>query len=481
MKRASFALVVFLTSLLVHAEQKPHWLDNIKEFPKGADLHNHLVGATYAEALLQYGKNDKACFNKRFYAVDCPSDYKITTLIEKPALERQVVDAWSMQDFQGAVQQRHAHFFETFLRFWPYAKNYNGAILAEIIQRAADQNILFIETMINPDDFAANDLAKTMPEKFEFTSFQKKLEEKGINTLIEKSKKNIDDMEQQAKQILQCDKQPHSAACQLPVRYQYLALRGIPQQQVFASLLLGFKLAEADPRVVAVNLVLPEDNPTALKDYDQHMKMFAYFHKQFPKVKISLHAGELSKAFATPTQLSYHIHDAVFVANANRIGHGTDIQHEKNSKKTLAKMATDKIAVEINLTSNEILLDSTPKNHPLHTYIKHQVPVVLSTDDEGVLRTNLSNEYKKAATHYKLSYAQLKQISRDSLTYAFVEGESLWQDPKKQILNSACQGASLGDSSPNPNCQTFLDKNLKARLQWQLEEKLKHFEDRTSR
>ena len=61
--------------------------------------------------------------------------------------------------------------------------------------------------------------------------------------------------------------------------------------QVFAQAALGFALASADPRFVGVNLVAPEDDPVALRDFELHMRIFQYFHRKYPKVKISLHAG----------------------------------------------------------------------------------------------------------------------------------------------------------------------------------------------
>ena len=42
------------------------------------------------------------------------------------------------------------------------------------------------------------------------------------------------------------------------------------------------------------------------------------------------------------------------------------------------------------------------KDHPLPTYLAAGVPVVLSTDDAGVSRINLSNEYFRAARDYGL-------------------------------------------------------------------------------
>ena len=50
------------------------------------------------------------------------------------------------------------------------------------------------------------------------------------------------------------------------------------------------------------------------------------------------------------------------------------------------------------------------------------VPVVLSTDDEGVSRTHLTQEYLRATLSYNLTYSDLKQIVRNSIQYSFLPG-----------------------------------------------------------
>ena len=51
------------------------------------------------------------------------------------------------------------------------------------------------------------------------------------------------------------------------------------------------------------------------------------------------------------------------------------------------------------------------------------MPVVLSTDDAGVARIDLTNEYFRAARDYGLSYRQLKAIAGNALRYSFLDEE----------------------------------------------------------
>ena len=61
------------------------------------------------------------------------------------------------------------------------------------------------------------------------------------------------------------------------------------------------------------------------------------------------------------------------------------------------------------------------KNHPLATYLAVGVPVVLSTDDAGVSRINMTNEYFRAVTDQGLGYRTLKAIARNALIYSFLD------------------------------------------------------------
>ena len=48
------------------------------------------------------------------------------------------------------------------------------------------------------------------------------------------------------------------------------------------------------------------------------------------------------------------------------------------------------------------------------------MPVVVATDDEGVARSDLTNEYQRAVEEHGLSYGELKGISRNSIEYSFL-------------------------------------------------------------
>ena len=45
---------------------------------------------------------------------------------------------------------------------------------------------------------------------------------------------------------------------------------------------------------------------------------------------------------------------------------------------------------------------------------------MIATDDEGVARSDLTNEYQRAVEEQGLTYRELKTISRNSIEYSFL-------------------------------------------------------------
>jgi adenosine deaminase len=218
---------------------------------------------------------------------------------------------------------------------------------------------------------------------------------------------------------------------------------------------------EADPRFVAVNIVAPEDDPVALRDYTLHMRMLRFFHQAHPDIKLSLHAGELAFGLVPPEALRFHIRQAVEIAGASRIGHGVAVMYEENPAGLLAEMREHNVAVEINQTSNAQILGVTGAQHPFANYRAAGVPVVISTDDQGVERTDLTQEFVRAAETWHLSYPDLKSLARASILYSFLPG--------KPLLLAA-------DGEPRKPDTNLLAVSEKARLQWQLEQEFRAFE-----
>ena len=74
-------------------------------------------------------------------------------------------------------------------------------------------------------------------------------------------------MEAKARAVNRCDSDAASVGCQVKVRYLAQVLRTWDPQEVYVQTVLAYKLIEADPRIVGLNFVAPEDHPVALRDY----------------------------------------------------------------------------------------------------------------------------------------------------------------------------------------------------------------------
>jgi adenosine deaminase len=224
-----------------------------------------------------------------------------------------------------------------------------------------------------------------------------------------------------------------------------------------------------------LDYVAPEDDPKALANYTAHMRMLDYLHTRMPDTNISLHAGELTMGLVRPEDLLFHIRQAVELGHAKRIGHGVDVMFEEDPFGLLKLMAQRRVAVEVNLTSNAQILGVQGADHPFPVYRARGVPVVLSTDDEGIERIDRTHELQRAVQTYRLDWNGLVALERNTLEYAFVEGKSLWANPVSWRFVRECEG-SYPALKPSSTCAAFLERSEKARLQWALEADLIAFD-----
>src|SRR5262249_16499785 len=230
-------------------------------------------------------------------------------------------------------------------------------------------------------------------------------------------------------------------------------------------------------KVVALNLVQPEDWLSSMQNFTVQMEMLDFLRPLYSKAHITLHAGELAPGMVPPEGLTFHIRESVRKGHAERIGQGGSGMNEDDPYELLKEMARRKVMIEICLTSNDTILGIRKEQHPLATYLQYRVPVALATDDEGVSRSEISREYLKAGENHGLGYRQLKTMARNSLQYAFLPGASLWADAGRFIPVPQCaKDIPVGSATSNA-CKQFLAASERARLQWKLEEEFKSFEN----
>ena len=449
------------------------------DMPKGADLHLHPSGATFAENLIQYAQGDKLCIDRQTYVVfdnpGCEFENLLDNAVKQDEFYNHVIDAWSMRNFNGNLESGHDHFFAAFNKFNLIFKKHRAQVLAEIAVRAQSQNESYLELLATGDGNASGLLGKQLGWDPDLETMRDKLLAHDFDSIINSISKSIDEDEAKIQNILNCQVASDNPGCGIKIRYLYQVYREQAPEMVFAQLLAGFESANKDKRVVGLNMVQPEDGVISMRDYTLQMQMISFLHAVYPQVSISLHAGELTDSLVPTEGLKFHINDAVMVAKANRIGHGVDVLQEDNADQLLNEMSKRGVLVEINLSSNFITLTGLGANHPLPTYLQFNVPVTLSTDDEGISRSNLTQEYVLAVNKFNLDYATLKAFARNSLAFSFLPGKGLWVDRVYQELASECKD-HVGFGEPSLTCRSFLDANEKAKMQWDLEYRFDRFE-----
>jgi adenosine deaminase len=464
-------------------EARPDALrDFFRRLPKGGDLHNHLSGAVSTEYLIQLAAEDGLCIDATLTAVvpPCgPGTRPAADARTDRAFRDAIVRAWSMQDFPPD-QNGHDHFFDTFGKFGEVTWRHRGKLLAEVADDVVRQNQFYLETMVTPASDSARKLADQVGWDDDLAALHRKLVEgHKLDKVVAEARKEADDGDAEFRATERCGTGESRPGCGLTVRWISQVSRGSSPERVFTQLALGMRLAEADPRFVAVNLVQPEDWDSSLRNYSLQMRMVQYLRTQYPKAHVTLHAGELWPGLVKPEDLRFHIKEAVNVARTERVGHGVDLVHEDDWQQTARTMAAREVAVEVPLSSNAQILGVKGADHPFTTYRQYGVPVVLSTDDPGVSRIDISHEYQYASGTYDLGYPELKDLARASLEYAFVPGASLWQgNPTAEGYRPvrACRGERPGLPVRAQACRRLLAESPKARLEWRQETAFTDFE-----
>jgi hypothetical protein len=458
----------------------------LRDLPKGGDLHNHLDGAIYAEDFIAFAASSNLCVDRTSSRLLAPPCDTCETYTSKPAarcayidhvLYGQMIDAWSMRNWKPGDESGHDHFFATFDKFGLAWQTHAAEGIAAATNRAGMDHLQYVEFMHTADAGGAALLAGKVDWNPDYAKMRDALLVAGMKDVAADTGKRVAADDARAREILKCGTPDAAPGCNVTVRYLYQVLRGLRPEIVFAQILLGFELASSDPRFVGLNLVMPEDWYVPIHDFNQHMAMIDYLHSVYPKVHITLHAGELAMGLVPPEDLTFHIRASVERGHAERIGHGASVMNEKDPIALLHEMAERNVLVEIALTSNDMILGVSGDDHPLPIYMKYGVPVALATDDEGVSRSDMTREYLRAVETYRLSYADLKRMARQSLEHSFLPGQSLWTDTKLVFrLVPACAGNAQGSDKPSAVCEDFLSKNERAREQWKLESEFAKFE-----
>jgi hypothetical protein len=479
----------YLAAALAESADNPTKLTLfLAQIPKGGDLHHHLTGAVYAESYIQYAAEDGDCFDATFTIVPPPCDPAKGTSpasrgITDYLFRNLAINALSARNYSPVAGDASilVHFFQTFFKFDLVTNGHWPEMFAEVVGRAAMQHEVYLETMLSPDKFKSLPLGERVGWDDSFDRLRAKLDAAGVPALVVESRKNLDQAEAGERKIFGCGGPSPDVGCGLTVRYIFQVLRDEPKQEVFAQIQTAFELANVDPRVVSVNPVQPQDDYLPMSDFELHMRMFGYFHKLYPKVGLTMHAGELFPGIGKPEDMENpsHIRDSIEIGGATRIGHGLDVLYERDPQGLLAMMARRNILVEDPIYIHELLGPGVVGGDLLPIYIQAGVPVSLATDDEGGARSDLTQTFLRAVQGYHIDYYGLKKMVRDSLEHGFMGGADLWRAPEAfDAMVAACRGNSLTPQPHSAACRAFLASSVRAALEWKEEVAFARFESR---
>jgi adenosine deaminase len=258
--------------------------------PKGGDLHNHLSGAAYAEDFLAWADADGLCVTTgplpAIATGPCDAPGKVSAKglgKTNPALYGRAINSLSMRNYNagadGALPSGHDQFFSTFGRFETVTDGNLPGLLAVARDYAAGDTVGYVETSVNPSAMA--DLVAQVAQHALGRRHGQGpgALEPGLPAMTAKARQEFDAAEAEADRRQGCLAQkPRTGPCAVVLGYQAFAVRILPPSVVFAQLTAAFALAQADPRFVGVNIVAPEDDPTALADYALHMRMLQFLH-----------------------------------------------------------------------------------------------------------------------------------------------------------------------------------------------------------
>lgn len=445
--------------------------------PKGGDLHNHLTGSSYAELYFYIACEKNLCVHMPTGKLLPKETAVIDNVIrlshdmsDLHNVRMTLIDKWSIRNFQPykCALGPDEYFFGEFGLFSEATKDVLPSLLHELILRAQEENVQYLEVMgtspsvpktettcyLSPETYnsvrsaidahfplasdvdAVDDVEEQIKKavaEYEASYSKQSGIYSAVQSYLAQNKSLIDDSTKEIKNhcfLTSCFDTSVIKEGSVKVKLQGYASRGSADPiAVLAQLYIVHKtMSLADSPVVGCNIVAAENSENSMRYYNAHMLMFKVLREQYSAfnpapvnpVQTSLHAGELTVGLIRPEHLTYHISNALNVAKADRIGHGVDIPFEHNSFGIVKYMADNRIPVEINLTSNEFILGVKEDAHPVSVYLDNNVPLVLSTDDPGILRTSLTEEYAIAVDRYNLSFDKVVELAENSINYSFL-------------------------------------------------------------
>jgi hypothetical protein len=287
-------------------------LNFLYQMPKGGHLHYHLGGNLSAEDIISLGKKGDFCVddNGAIFSGKKQCHNKIKMMNFHNLLETKqkfIMGQWTIKNIKNFSIAEH--FFSIFKKINPIIQNNLIEVLMLAIMKASKENVSYMEITLSLDKKKLYSLLNNISWEENLYELRRKIKQLRLSGYITEESNRISELYQDVCWY------KRSKAPKIEVRFLYAVNRNQEPKYVFAQLIKAFELCYVNPFVVGVNLVGAEYSGYATRDYKLHMKMIELLKRLYPKVKVSLHAGELSPFLVDSQELKYHIDYAISIAN----------------------------------------------------------------------------------------------------------------------------------------------------------------------
>lgn len=411
--------------------------------PKGGDLHHHYSGSIYTESYIEYVFTKDLYINEETLEIakdistippEIQKDWKKISQVANPdKLKLKLLRFWSTKDFVKGERSADEQFFSTFPAFSIPSKDDYIKGLQELKKRAVNQKLSYIETIFISLNTKNIQLPNEKELDSKFLAFQADNDYASLCSELETifslyldqikviANKHTQDIEKFHKDSNVEDKD-------FVLRFQNYVARYKQPVDVFIDLFACFHSSDNSNLISGVNIVAAENGEISMRDFWLHTMFFKFLESKYPSVRYAVHAGELVGGMVQPENLGTHIKQCLVLNNLTRIGHAVDIIYDNEFTNTIKTLYEKRKVIEINLTSNEFILNVANDLHPIEIYYRNGIPIVICTDDEGVLRTSITEQYVLLAHRYKLSFTEIKEVVKNSIIYSNLKDTSIKND-----------------------------------------------------
>ena len=245
----------------------------------------------------------------------------------------------------------------------------------EIVEDAARDNLLYIEVRYCPTLSTARGLRLDEVLEAQLKGFRRGEEEFGVTP-----------------RIINCSLRHYDPSVSIEIAEASVAFRGRG--------VVGFDLAGGE----------------AGRPPGMHREAFDIARRGY--LGITVHAGEA----AGPESIA----EAIFLCNANRLGHGTRLYEDPDLRDYVRDR---RILIETNITSNlQTHVVASAAEHPVRDYLDRGLKVTLSTDSWLMSGVSLTDEYWLAHTELGFTRKEIELMIFNAFRGAFISR------PERQAL-----------------------------------------------